>query len=113
LTSPNTTLALLPARSEALPLADWPKPSLERVTGGDTEATPDSESVAEKETVTGELFHPLALANGYRLAVSFGAVRSILIPDTARLAVLPALSRAETEACWFAPSLEKIVALGQ
>src|SRR4051794_21064534 len=57
---------------------------------------------------TSELFQPLALAAALRVAVVVGAVRSMLIPLTVVLALLPARSMAVPLTDWLAPSLLKV-----
>src|SRR6266852_1573700 len=56
----TVALAVLPALSVAVPVAVWPAPSPERVTGPVTLATPDCPPMAVKLTVTGALYQPLA-----------------------------------------------------
>ena len=63
-----------------------------QLAGGSTLATPDSESLQEKLTVTSLLFQPFAFAAGDREALTDGALLSILIPLWVALAELPALS---------------------
>ncbi len=68
----------LPARSLQVPLADCPAPSLLSVTSPLQVAMPERPSLPLKETTTGVLFQPLALATGVRLALAVDAVKSTL-----------------------------------
>ena len=65
-------VAVLPALSVQVPVADCPAPWLLSVVGPVTEATPDSESEQVKLTMTGPLFQPLALAPGLAEPVTVG-----------------------------------------
>src|SRR3989449_7296387 len=89
----TVVLALLPALSSAVPLADWAAPSALRVIGLVQLAIPERRSEQRKLAVTSLLFQPLALAAGLRLPLIVGAVLSMLTLPVA-LALLPALSGA-------------------
>ena len=75
--------ALLPARSEQMPVADCPAPFAFRTLGRlhPSAATPDRASNAEYATVTSDLFQPAALAAGARIADATGGVRSMLMGE--------------------------------
>src|SRR5205823_2746877 len=66
--------------------------------------TPASGSEAERVTVTGPLFQPEAFGAGDGVALVTGGVRSILMPATVTLPVLPATSIALPVALRLAPS---------
>ena len=88
----TVVLALLPALSVAVPVADWAAPAALRVIGLVQLAIPERTSEQRKLAVTSLLFQPLALAAGLRLPLIAGPVLSMLIPETVALALLPALS---------------------
>ena len=90
---PTVTEAELPALSVQFPVADSPRPSVDRIDGLEKEATPESASLQEKVTVTLPLFQPLALAEGDAVPVMIGRVRSMLILLTTVETEFPALSR--------------------
>src|SRR2546425_5828850 len=85
----TVTLAPLPARSVATPVADWSLPSLVRAISGVHEATPESRSEQPKCTVTVALFHPAELGPGVLEAFIAGAALSMLIPLTVFDDMLP------------------------
>jgi hypothetical protein len=74
-----------PALSVQVPDAIWPAPSLLNVIGEEQKAMPERLSVPLKETVTFELFQPLAFAEGTALAFAVGGVWSILTVTDAEL----------------------------
>src|SRR6185436_19575696 len=97
----------LPARSAAAPLATkWPSEA--NTTSGVQLSTPDRASLQVKCTVTGPLFQPAKLAGGEAAPVMAGLVRSMLMPLTVALLLLPATSVAVPEALWPAPSLARV-----
>jgi hypothetical protein len=79
-----------PALSTAVPLT-WLTPSFANVTGEGQAATPESESLQEKLTVTAVLFHPAELGAGVATAVMTGGVRS-RFKVTVVVALCPAAS---------------------
>src|SRR5690242_14947460 len=87
----RAALAVFPALSVQPTVATCPAPSSVRVAEVHV-STPDSASVPLAVTLTLALFQPLALAAGDWLVVTTGAVRSILIPLTVEVVLLPALS---------------------
>src|SRR5207245_4921728 len=99
----TVVLALLPALSSAVPLADWAAPSALRVIGLVQLAIPERTSEQRKLAVTSLLFQPLALAAGLRLPLIVGAVLSMLTLAFA-LALLQALSVAVPLTLWLATS---------
>src|SRR5207248_11662696 len=72
----TVVLAVLPARSTAVPVTAWVSPSVVRVSGAGQTAMPERASLQVKVTVTGVLFHPLPLAAGAALASMVGLVVS-------------------------------------
>src|SRR6266851_93855 len=98
---PTVVLALFPAASVAVPVADWPVPSVLSAIGAAQLAMPDPGvpllaflgSAQVKEMLTALLFQPLALGAGKTLPVIVGAVSS-MFSTSASVAVLPALSTA-------------------
>ena len=107
LTPLTVAVALFPALSSAVPVADCPAPSAVRVRGAEQLPTPDSPSEQLKLTTTSVLFQPLALGPGVRPAVTTGGVLSMLIPLTVAEALLPARSVKVRVALWLAPSRVK------
>lgn len=77
LMSLTVALAVLPARSVALPVTDWPVPSVLTVASPVQVAMPETESEQEKLTETSVLFQPFALGAGVREPLMYGAVLSI------------------------------------
>ena len=84
--------AEFPALSVASPVTVCLAPCPVSVTEGETDATPDTRSVAPKLTVTGVLFQPLALGSGERLHAISGGVWSIMIWMVFAASTLPATS---------------------
>jgi hypothetical protein len=72
---PSVAVAVLPARSAAVPLADPFAPS-PTVTGTGHEPTPESASWQWNETVTGALYQPAAFGERSAVAVIVGGVAS-------------------------------------
>src|SRR5580765_5208240 len=77
---------------------------------GSQDSTPDKPSVAEKLTVTLELFQPCAFAEGDAAAEATGAVLSMLMPETLAEAEFPARSVQLRLTCCDAPSVETTAA---
>ena len=88
---PTVAVSLLPALSTAVPVADWPAPSLLSVSSDAQEATPERLSSQLYETVTGPLFQPNALASGDADPLIVGFVASRLILTSTGPVVPPAL----------------------
>src|SRR5207253_2980946 len=109
----TVVLALVPALSVAVPVADWAAPAALRVIGLVQLAIPERTSEQRKLAVTSLLFQPLALAAGLRLPLIAGPVLSMLIPETVALALLPALSVAVAVARGVAPSALRVTSGGQ
>src|SRR5215472_1381542 len=86
-------VAVLPARSRAVPETAWLAPSVEATTWVGQKSTPLSASEQLKLTVTLVLFQPAALGEGDTMAAIAGAVSSMFKVAFA-LAVFPALSLA-------------------
>ena len=84
-------LAVLPARSAAVPEAVCVAPSVAKEAGALQLATPESASEHAKLTVRFVLFQPKLLAAGVRLAVMAGGVLSTLT-FVLGVAVFPATS---------------------
>ena len=84
--------ALFPALSEQLPVADRLSPSPVSTVATSHVAMSESVSVPAKVTVTSVLFQPAAFAAGDGVAVTLGAVLSMLTSDTLAEALLPARS---------------------
>jgi hypothetical protein len=104
-------VAVLPAKSVAVPVIDWPAPSVNTVVGPGHPFVPDRLSVHMNETVTFELFQPLALGAGVAVATMPGADLS-KFTVTVVVAVLPALSVVVPGTDWFAPSVNSVVGPG-
>src|SRR5947207_1095966 len=105
---PCWSVALLPALSMQVPVADWFAPSVAIVCESAAATTPDSASEHVQSSFTDVAFQPAPFAAGVwpENAIA-GAVLSMLIPDTvAAAAVFPALSvQAPVFVTdWFAPS---------
>src|SRR2546430_17635237 len=94
------TVPTLPARSVALPLADWPAASADRVTGPSVPATPDRLSVAAKLTTTLSLYQLLAFGGGSRRERANSAVVAVSLKKTVTGPALPARSVARPLAEW-------------
>src|SRR5205823_4478493 len=77
LMSSTVVSLVLPALSTAVPSADWPAPSLERVAGSVQPATPASASEHWKATVTGVLCHPNPFGAGRCRAGRAALTRSL------------------------------------
>src|SRR5712691_2737017 len=92
----TVALALLPATSVAVPLTDWPAPSMRTAAGSGQLATPDRLSLQVKLTVTSVLFQPFAFGAGLRAAVIVGGVLSILTAGEVKVALFPARSATVT-----------------
>src|SRR5205807_5468755 len=115
----TVTLALLPATSLTVPLADWLAPSLlSTCAAGQAVARPLPLSAQLKLTVTALLFQPLALAAGVRLPLMVGGVWSTLrvrlwlpstLPATSTdqyaTVQVPSLNGIAAEYAWVAPLL--------
>src|SRR5688572_340784 len=71
----TVAMALLPAASTAVPVADWPAPS-PSVCGAVQVSMPESASAQVKVTVTSVFCQPLLLADGDWLPLIVGAVLS-------------------------------------
>src|SRR5258708_3733541 len=82
------------------------------MTAARQDATPESASLQVNTTFTLLLFHPAAFGAGVALALTTGAVLSILIVRDAE-AVFPALSTAVPAAIWFVPSALKVAGAAQ
>ncbi len=93
LTASAATALVLPAKSTQVPDASCVAPSLASVTFDVQPSTPDPLmlSVPENETVTVELFQPLAFGGGAAVVVATGGTVSILMPDAVNVVVLPAM----------------------
>ena len=89
-------VAVLPARSRAVPEIAWLAPSVLTRMGPGQKSIPLSESEHVNVAVTLELFHPAALGGGLSAVDMTGGVLSTLT-ITEALATLPALSRATPE----------------
>src|SRR5438093_7849785 len=87
----TVALALLPALSVAVPLADWPLPSASVASAAQL-WTPESASAQLKCTVTWLLSQPAAVGEVVAAPLIVGAGVSMLIPETVVLALLPAVS---------------------
>jgi hypothetical protein len=87
----TVVVAVLPATSVAVPVKDWPAPSVETGTDGEQLATPEPESAQAKETVTLLVFHPLAFGAGEIVPTIVGGVVSIFTGIVIGV-VFPALS---------------------
>src|SRR5919108_468283 len=85
-------VAWLPARSVTVSDADWltPSPNVDAV--AQPLIKPESESPQEYVTVTGVLFQPSAFGATLRVAVTVGAVSSMLIGPSIANDELPARS---------------------
>jgi hypothetical protein len=105
--------ALLPALSVQDPVADWPAPSVEIVTGGSQASIPERASVPLKVTTTSVLFQPFPFGAGAAAAETLGGVRSMSMPVWVSEAVLPAWSVQVPVADWFAPSVEIVAFTGE
>jgi hypothetical protein len=81
----------LSALSTAVPVTDWPAPSLVTVVEGEHDLIPEGESEQVKLAVTAVLFQPLAFGTGDRLPVINGGDLSTLTV-TEPLPVLPSRS---------------------
>ena len=102
------SVALLPARSTAVPGTGCAAPSVEIVCGAVQEAIPDSASVQSKVTVTSELFQPAAFAAGDRVCPIVGGVRSIRTVAVRGTSMLPALSTLQ-KASVYVPSASSVI----
>src|SRR5581483_3046538 len=106
-------IAELAALSTASPLTDWLAPSLLKVKGLVHDATPDRASPHVHRTVTAALYHPFALGARSGAPLMVGSVRSMLMPETATVAVLPAASVAVPLTDWLPPSPDSVWSAGQ
>ena len=97
-------VAVLPALSVQVPIADWLGPSDESVWLAFAANTPDRLSAQLQFSATSELFHPLAFAAVRLTKVMIGTPRSILMPPAVAEEVLPALSVQVPETDCPAPS---------
>src|SRR5450830_314937 len=107
---PWVSLAVLPARSAHVPIADWSAPSAVRVwlTVGSTTPEPPG-SVQLHVRVTLVLFQPWVLAGVALAKAMTGGVLSMLMPPTVVVLVLSALSVAVPLTDWLAPSIDSVV----
>src|SRR5688572_4477435 len=96
--------AELPALSTAVPVADWPEPSLASVVAPLQPAMPDSASLQSNVTSTAPSFQPKPLAAGEREPVIDGAMPSILstiaCPASPWSSTLPARSALQNRIVW-------------
>src|SRR3954452_5928192 len=104
LTGTLVALVVFPALSETDAEAVWPSPSVDRTesTGLSPEGR-DRGSSADQVCVTSVLYQPFLFGLVVAAALRFGAVLSMLMPLTAALALLPALSTAVPSTVWLAP----------
>jgi hypothetical protein len=84
-------VAVLPARSRAVPLTLWFAPSVDTMVSGGQYSTPDPASPHANVTVTSFLFQPAAFGGDDTNAVMVGGVLSMLTPNVT-LAAFPARS---------------------
>ena len=97
-------VAVFPATSVAVPETGWFAPSVEMSVDEGQDATPESESLQVKLTVTGLISHPLLFGAGEIFGIRVGGVLSSLI-TTVAVAVAPATSVTVPDAGMLAPSV--------
>src|SRR5881397_3929124 len=110
---PTMNEAAFPALSVADLVTDWLAPSPVSVTGDGHDAMPESASEHVKVIVTGPLYQPLAFGLVVTAPVMVGFVRSMLIPPTEAVSLLPAMSFALPVTDWPAPSPPSVTGASQ
>src|SRR5881296_1350654 len=87
---PTVAVVELPLVSVAVPITDWPAPSVVRSWSASHEAR--NRSVHTKWTVTAVLFHPAPFGTGLAAPTMVGAVVSTIVARTVAERELPAAS---------------------